>query len=77
MRTAAQDALDYLAATFAFQSLEMKRTGPFRRSMHNMRRPGIYENDGVVFAFGVLAGGHSSVEIALLGNYVSPYRQSL
>ena len=59
IRVGAQNALDYLAAKFAFQSLEMKRFAPFRRSFRYANRLDIYANDGVVFMFGVLAGGHS------------------
>lgn len=59
VRVAARNALDYLAAKFAFQSLEMKRFAPFRRNVGYADRVDLYENDGVVFMLGVLAGGHS------------------
>jgi hypothetical protein len=58
MRTAARNALDYLSTQFAFQSLEMKRLGPYRRSIHNVSTAGIYDNDGVIFMLGALAGGY-------------------
>ncbi len=59
VRVGARNALDYLAAKFAFQSLEMKRFAPFRRNAGYADRVDLYANDGIVFMFGVLAGGHS------------------
>jgi hypothetical protein len=59
VRTGARNALDYLATQFAFQSLEMKRLGPYRRSVHNVATAGIYDNDGVIFMLGTLAGGYA------------------
>jgi hypothetical protein len=58
VRTAARNALDYLSTQFAFQSFEMKRLGPYRRSVHYVTTTGMYDNDGVIFIFGALAGGY-------------------
>jgi hypothetical protein len=59
LRTGARNALDYLATAFAFQSLEHKRFGPYRRSAKYADRVGMYDNDGVIFMMGALAGGHA------------------
>lgn len=59
LRTGARNALDFLATSFAFQSLEAKRFGPYRRSAGYADRVGMYENDGVIFMMGVLAGGYA------------------
>jgi hypothetical protein len=59
VKKAAQNALDYLAAKFAFQSLEGKRVAPMRRNWDYHRSVGYYENDYVPFIFGVLSGAHS------------------
>lgn len=59
VRTAARNALDYLCTQFAFQSLEMKRLGPYRRSVDNVTTVGMYDNDGVIFMLGALAGGYA------------------
>jgi hypothetical protein len=59
LRTGAHNALDYLATVFAFQSLEQKRFGPYRRSAGYADRIGMYDNDGVIFMMGVLAGGYA------------------
>jgi hypothetical protein len=59
LRSGARNALDYLAAKFAFQSLGMKRHAPYRRCSEYAQRAGLYEPDGVPYLFGVLAGGHS------------------
>ncbi len=59
LRTGASNAIDYLAARFAFQSLEMKRFGPYRRNAGYADRLNLYENDAVPFMFGAIAGGHA------------------
>jgi hypothetical protein len=59
LQTGAHNALDYLATVFAFQSLEQKRFGPYRRSAKYADRIGMYDNDGVIFMMGVLAGGYA------------------
>ena len=59
LRTGARNALDYLATVFAFQSLEHKRFGPYRRSAGYADRVGMYDNDGVIFMMGALAGGYT------------------
>lgn len=59
VQTGAHNALDYLATVFAFQSLEQKRFGPYRRSAKYADRIGMYDNDGVIFMMGVLAGGYA------------------
>ena len=58
IRLAAQNALDYAALKFAFQSLEGKRYGPSRRNIANKSRPGIYDNDYLAQIFGILSGAY-------------------
>ena len=56
LRRGAQNALDFLAAKFTFQSLHGKRLAPMRRNFKYKDRLGIYENDYVPALFGVLTG---------------------
>ncbi len=56
VKTAAQNALDYLSAKFAFQSLNGMRMAPMRRKPSNKHAYGYFENDYVPHIFGVLSG---------------------
>ncbi|MDD9943345.1 MAG: hypothetical protein OXU20_20060 [Myxococcales bacterium] len=56
LRTAAHNALDYLATKFAFQSIDMRRMAPYRRNARYAARMAPYESDGVPFMFGTLVG---------------------
>ncbi len=58
VKSAARNALDYLAAEFAFQSLHGKRMMPFRRNVNNRDRVNFYESDYVPHLFGVLTGAY-------------------
>jgi DNA-binding beta-propeller fold protein YncE len=58
IKTAAQNALDYLAAEFAFQSFEGKRMPPFRRNYGNKEDVDFYSSDYVPHIFGVLTGAY-------------------
>ncbi|MGH3973993.1 MAG: hypothetical protein ACRDS9_11835, partial [Pseudonocardiaceae bacterium] len=56
IKTAARNALDYLAAEFAFQSFEGKRVAPFRRNYDHRVDANFYNSDYVPHLFGVLTG---------------------
>jgi hypothetical protein len=56
LRTGARNALDYVAAKFAFQSLHGKRLPPMRRNWEYRDRLGVYENDYLPAQLGVLTG---------------------
>jgi hypothetical protein len=58
IKTAAKNALDYLAAKYAFQSLEGKRFAPNRRNYEYKDRAGIYDNDSTVFMMAMLSGAY-------------------
>jgi len=58
VKKAAQNALDYLAARFAFQSLESKRIAPMRRERKRRAAIGYYDGDYVPFIFGTLSGAY-------------------
>ena len=58
LRIGAQNALDLLAARFAFQSLEGKRVVPMRRNWDHRRKMGPYINDYYVDIFGILSGAY-------------------
>jgi len=58
VKTAALNALDYLAARFAFQSLESKRIAPMRREWKNRKRVGYCKNDYLPNMFGALSGAY-------------------
>lgn len=55
---AARNALDYLAAEFAFQSFEGKRMAPIRRNVKHQTDVGFYDSDYVADIFGVLTGAY-------------------
>jgi hypothetical protein len=54
---AARNAIDYLAAKFAFQSYEGKRFDPHRRNEQYTNRLG-FANDSTIFAWNVLSGAY-------------------
>ena len=56
VKMAAENALDTLAAKYAFQSLHGKRTPPMRRNLENRGENGVYQNDYLAGLFGVLTG---------------------
>jgi hypothetical protein len=56
VQSAAKNALDTLAAKYAFQSLHSKRTPPMRRNVKNRGKNGIYQNDYIASSFGILSG---------------------
>ena len=58
IKTAANNALDYLAAEFAFQSFEGKRMAPFRRNGEKERYVSFYGSDYVPHMFGMLTGAY-------------------
>lgn len=58
IKVAAQNALDYLAAEFAFQSFEGKRMAPFRRNDNKKANVAFYASDYVPHIFGVLTGAY-------------------
>ncbi len=58
IKTAAQNALDYLAAEFAFQSFEGKRMAPFRRNAEKEAYVSFYGSDYAPHIFGVLTGAY-------------------
>jgi hypothetical protein len=59
IRIAAQNALDFAATKFAFQSLYGKRLAPGRRNWAYRARVGLYEGDYLPFIFGMLSGAVS------------------
>ncbi|MEU4427096.1 hypothetical protein AB0F81_41275 [Actinoplanes sp. NPDC024001] len=58
VKTAARNALDYLAAEFAFQSLHGKRMMPLRRNVDHRDKVSFYESDYLPHLFGVLTGAY-------------------
>ena len=56
VQTAATNALDTLAAKFAFQSLHGKRLAPMRRNYDYRGHSSLYESDYIAATFGVLTG---------------------
>jgi hypothetical protein len=56
LRVGARNALDVLAAKFAFQSLNGKRLPPIRRNWNHRHHLGVYQNDYVPAQLGVLTG---------------------
>jgi hypothetical protein len=56
IKTATQNALDYLAAKFTFQTFEGKRVAPMRRNWSARKILGFYENDHIPTMFAVLSG---------------------
>lgn len=58
IKMAAQNALDYAATRFAFQSFQGKRYGPSRRNYRYRELLGLYAGDYVPHLFGVLTGVH-------------------
>jgi DNA-binding beta-propeller fold protein YncE len=58
IKTAAQNALDYLAAEYAFQSFEGKRISPSRRNQHESENVGFYASDYLANMFGILTGAY-------------------
>jgi hypothetical protein len=56
IKTAAQNALDYLAAKFTFQTFEGKRVAPMRRNWSDRNILGFYENDHIPTMFAILSG---------------------
>ncbi len=59
IKTAAQNALDYLSAKFAFQSLQGKRIAPMRRNFGYKDRLGYYQNDYMPHMWGILSGNYT------------------
>lgn len=59
VRTAAQNALDYLAAEFAFQSLEGKRMPPSRRNDKRKWNVSFHASDYLANVFGILTGAYA------------------
>jgi len=58
IKIAAQNALDYLAAEFTFQSFEGKRLTPFRRNYNHRGNTDFYNSDYLPHVFGVLTGAY-------------------
>ncbi len=58
VHVAARNALDYLAAEFAFQSFEGKRIAPSRRQGKNRFQLNPYGSDYLANVFGVLTGAY-------------------
>ena len=58
IKTAAKNALDYLAAKYAFQSLEGKRYSPNRRNYEYKERAGLYDNDSTEFMMAMMSGAY-------------------
>jgi DNA-binding beta-propeller fold protein YncE len=58
IKIAAQNALDYIAAEFAFQSFESKRMAPIRRNIDHQDNVGFYASDYLANMFGVLTGAY-------------------
>lgn len=58
IKIAAHNALDYLAAEFAFQSFEGKRMAPFRRNYEHIKDLAFYQSDYIPHVFGVLTGAY-------------------
>jgi hypothetical protein len=58
VRQAARNALHYLAAKFAFQSLHAKRPSPFRRKHKYRKQSNFYQSNRAPFLFGLLSGAH-------------------
>jgi hypothetical protein len=56
VRDGAQNALDFLATKFAFQSHHGRRLTPMRRNWEYRHRPALFENDYIPDIFGVLTG---------------------
>lgn len=59
IKIAAQNALDYAAVRFAFQSFQGKRFGPSRRNFRYRELLGVYDSDYVPYMFGVLTGAYA------------------
>lgn len=58
IKNAAKNAIDYLAAKYAFQSYEGKRYASNRRNYGYKDRQSMYENDSVVFMMAMLSGAY-------------------
>ena len=56
LKNAAQNALDYLATKYAFQSFEGRRITPCRRSHKDATHLKLYQKDELMGVFGVLSG---------------------
>ena len=54
----AENALHFLATTFAFQSLEGRRWTPMRRNCEYAERLGMYAADGLAASMGILSGAY-------------------
>ncbi|MBK7474850.1 MAG: hypothetical protein IPI11_02100 [Haliscomenobacter sp.] len=54
----AKNAFYYIAAKFAFQSFEGKRSAPMRRETDRAKAAGFYQHDAVSRILGVLSGGY-------------------
>ncbi|MDY0000199.1 MAG: hypothetical protein RBU30_02775 [Polyangia bacterium] len=58
VRQAAQNAMDYSAAIFAFQSLRSKRSAPHRRRKEYRKSVDFYQGNRAPVFFGNLSGAH-------------------